>query len=383
MFRTIEANLVPDRYARGWHCLGLEREFSDGKPHAVEVFGTKLVVFADGAGRLHVLDGYCRHMGGDLGRGLIKDDAIACPFHDWRWGGDGRCRKVPYAKRIPKAAKTRSWITCQENGFLFVWHDHEGGEPPVDVVVPRIDEAFDDRWTDWDLRCWRIDGSHSREVVDNLADMAHFFYVHDGMPTYFRNVFEGHVAQQFLVNRGRADITELGPEFARSILTAESVYYGPAYSVTYLHTDYGGYRSEAILVSFHYPVNADTFMMHSAAIVQRPRGLDPETAEKLAGLIANGVAAGVEQDVEIFKHKAKIDNPLLVDEDGPIYQLRRWYQQFYVDVADVTPDMTDRFEYEVDTRHVNDVWAAEVEANLARQQAGVVPMSSAEVGATR
>ena len=48
------------------------------------------------------------------------------------------------------------------------------------------------------------------------------------------------------------------------------------------------------------------------------------------------VKMGFEQDVEIWKNKARIDNPLLCEEDGPVYQLRRWYEQFYVDVADVS-----------------------------------------------
>ena len=36
-------------------CLG-SRPFRDGSPHAVAAFGTKLVVFADTTGALHVLD---------------------------------------------------------------------------------------------------------------------------------------------------------------------------------------------------------------------------------------------------------------------------------------------------------------------------------------
>ena len=76
---------------------------------------------------------------------------------------------------------------------------------------------------------------------------------------------------------------------------------------------------------------------------------------------------GFMQDVEIWKHKTRIDNPLLVEEDGAVYQMRRWYQQFYVDAADVTADMTDRFELEMDTTAANEKWHVEVEENLQRQ----------------
>ena len=58
-------------------------------------------MWSDTQGQIHVIDGYCRHMGGDLTMGEVKGDEIACPFHDWRWGGDGKCKSIPYARRVP------------------------------------------------------------------------------------------------------------------------------------------------------------------------------------------------------------------------------------------------------------------------------------------
>jgi 3-ketosteroid 9alpha-monooxygenase subunit A len=83
--------------------------------------------------------------------------------------------------------------------------------------------------------------------------------------------------------------------------------------------------------------------------------------------MTDGVSKGFLQDVEIWKHKTRIDNPLLVEEDGAVYQLRRWYSQFYVDVADVTADMTDRFELEIDPTAANEKWRVEVDENLKRK----------------
>ena len=45
--RVLDTGSVPERFARGWHCLGLERDFADGKPLAVPAFGGKLVVWSD------------------------------------------------------------------------------------------------------------------------------------------------------------------------------------------------------------------------------------------------------------------------------------------------------------------------------------------------
>jgi 3-ketosteroid 9alpha-monooxygenase subunit A len=64
-----------------------------------------------------------------------------------------------------------------------------------------------------------------------------------------------------------------------------------------------------------------------------------------------------------------VQNPLLCEEDGPVYQLRRWYEQFYVDKDDIEPEMVERFEFEVDTSKANENWRAEVAENLARKEA--------------
>src|SRR3546814_16452330 len=106
--RRIEADAAPTRFARGWHCLGLAKDFQDGKPHQVNAFGEKLVVFCGEDGQVNVLDGYCRHKGGDLSQGTVKGNEIACTFPDWRWGGDGKCKSIPYAPRVPLRDSTES-----------------------------------------------------------------------------------------------------------------------------------------------------------------------------------------------------------------------------------------------------------------------------------
>ena len=103
--------------------------------------------------------------------------------------------------------------------------------------------------------------------------------------------------------------------------------------------------------------------------VQKIEGLPEDKATRLAATLSKNFGEGFLDDVEVWKHKTRIDNPLLTEEDGAVYQHRRWYEQFYVDVADVTADMVDRFELEVDTTHAYGVWQREVDENLARRDA--------------
>jgi 3-ketosteroid 9alpha-monooxygenase subunit A len=362
--RRIEDDGLPQRYARGWHCLGLAKSFRDEKPQAVEAFGTKLVVFADHSGELQVLDAYCRHMGGDLSQGEVKGDEIACPFHDWRWGGDGRCKQIPYAKRVPLRARTRTWHTLEINEQLFVWHDHEGQAPDPDVTIPQIPGAGDPAWSEWTWNQVLIEDSNCREIVDNVVDMAHFFYVHFAFPTYFKNVFEGHVAAQHMTSTSRQDV-HLGTNYSgESEGRSEAAYYGPSYMINDLWQTTNGKTMQLVLINCHYPVTPTSFVLQWGVIVKKPEGMSDEVVTRVADSFTKGVETGFLQDIAIWQSKARIDNPLLCEEDGPVYQLRRWYEQFYVDRADVTPEMTQRFEFEIDTERANEFWRAEVEANL-------------------
>ncbi|GAB2446386.1 Rieske 2Fe-2S domain-containing protein [Nocardia tengchongensis] len=369
--RVIDAGKPPTRFARGWHCLGLADSFRDGKPHTVKAFGTEIVVFATENGDLNVLNAYCPHMGGNLADGTVKGDSIACPFHDWRWNGKGKCTGIPYARRVPPLARTKAWPTMVENKQLFVWHDPENKQPPAELAIPRIDAAFDDQWTDWTWNSMIVD-ANCREVVDNVVDMAHFFYVHYGFPTFFKNVFEGHTASQYMTSVSREDMMgetakALG---GKNVLQSEASYYGPSYMIDYLKSESpNGLVVEGYLINCHYPINENQFVLMYGAIARRPDGVPAEQAAEIAAKFVGGLGKGFEQDAAIWKRKSRINNPLLCEEDGPVYQLRRWYEQFYVDAAEVADEMTDRFEFEVDTTRAVTAWEAEVADNLAKRDA--------------
>ncbi len=283
--REIDVGEARTRYARGWHCLGLTKTFKDGKPpHSVHAFGTKLVVWADTNGDIKILDAYCRHMGGDLSQGEVKGDDIACPFHDWRWSGTGKCADIPYARRVPPLARTRAWISTEKHGQLFVWNDPpEGNPPPPEVTLPDIEHYGTDEWTDWTWNQILIEGSNCREIIDNVVDMAHFFYIHYAFPTFFKNVFEGHVAEQFLNTRGRPDKGDVhavragvDPRVVRGVLRAV-LHDQP------MTNSYGGYKVESVLINCHYPpITQDSFMLQYGIIVKKPTGMTDEQSDKMA-----------------------------------------------------------------------------------------------------
>ena len=350
-------DLPPERFARGWHCLGLADTFKDGKPHTIEAFGTKLAVFQQADGRLAVIDGYCPHMGADLGAGTLIDGTVACPFHGWQWAGNGECAKIPYSPRIPRKAKIKSWPVQEQNRQLFVYNDPEENPPPPKLDIPRIDLVMDGDCLPWEWQTIHIP-TNCRELIDNVADTTHFYYVHGWSVNRFVNIFEEHRATQnawFEVRRdvkfGEAKTSESDFSFSST-----ATYHGPAYMIVNQVAEYLGKPVELFLINAHYPVTPTSFMLHAGVTTKRIPGVSDEESIALGRSFGKAAVDGFFQDVELWKAKTRVNNPVLSEFDGPIYQLRRWYEQFYVDIADVTPEMTNRFENEMDLTIPLEAW---------------------------
>lgn len=323
------------RYARGWHCVGEAKDFRDGELHTLNIFGTRLVAFADDNGEISVLSAYCPHMGADLSGGELKNGRVVCPFHHWEFEASGRCAEIPYCNRISPKAKTPKWLTCEVNNLLFVWNNPEGKPPAEGVEIPYFPEIDSEEWdSDWHMDKMIIE-TNPRELVDNLSDAQHFGPVHGAPMTYFSNVFEGHIGRQLF----HGDSGRLGGD-----LVADSAYYGPATHFTRMKAEFEGLTVESILLNCHVPITPNSFELRFGVLVKKIPGWSEKQNQELAEEYVQNNRTSFYQDVDIWKTKIRVDNPVLAEGDGPIYQLREWYSQFFMDEDEVPAKLKERQE---------------------------------------
>ncbi len=334
----IKSETVEERYARGWHCLGLAKDYTE-KPVRLDYFGTRLVAFRGiDDGEVHILNAFCPHMGADLSKGCVRGNSIVCPFHAWTWGGDGFCNDIPYAKRIPPKARIKSWPTTEQNGLLFVWNDPEGNPPIAEQLPQRKEDYYSGEWTDWNMVKLTIH-SNCRELVDNMADMAHFGPVHYSSVKTFRNIQDGHCFTQHM-SGGHEILTEEG-----QIFTSVATYEGPAYMTTTMTGMMNGQEVVTHLLVTHVPVNTEQFDIRFGVMMKKLAGLSAQENQAAVDAYTQMCVDSFIQDVEIWNNKIRVDNPLLCDGDGPVHMLRKWYSQFYLNVADIPPSLVARKEH--------------------------------------
>jgi 3-ketosteroid 9alpha-monooxygenase subunit A len=254
-------------------------------------------------------------MGADLGSGgRVIGNHIECPFHAWRYCGTGECVAIPYAKKIPERARQRAWRTREVNGLILVHHDANGRSP--DFEIPVIAEYGTSEWLPWTTKMYHVK-THPREIVENLADRAHFPRVHSTEIENFAFEVNGHTATQRV--KGRALLPGGGVDDFSSTTT----YHGPAYLLMRMSGIFDNYMLVA-----HTPINPGELDLRLGVSLKLAG--DRQKTEAVLELYMNNLKSGFEDDLRIWENKLYRETPVLCDGDGPITQLRRWYRQFYV-----------------------------------------------------
>ena len=301
----------------GWFRMLESKELAVGDVKTVQYLGKEFVLFRTEDGEVHGVDPYCPHLGAHFGfGGIVEGNVLRCPFHHWKFDGSGQCVDVPYAKRIPAKARVETYPTCEANGIVFLWHHPNGDAPGWDV--PEVEDWCAEGWMEPIYHTARV-RSHPQEMAENVVDSAHFHFVH-GTPEIPEKTFtfDGHIMRAF---QGLTFTTREGD--LKGSVNIES--HGGSIGVTRFKG-----IGETLIIVTGTPVDHEyheTTMRFSFKILEE--GM--EATQGLAKAFIDEVTRQHAQDVPIWENKKFHENPVLCDGDGPIHQIRKYYQQFYVE----------------------------------------------------
>ena len=315
----------------GWYALACSADLAAGDVRPLYYFDEHLVLFRTEDGQAHVTAAFCPHLGAHLGYGgRVEGNAIVCPFHGWRFDGEGVCVSVPYARAIPRRAANGpclySYPVQERNRMIWAWH-HPRHLPPL-FDVDDVSELSDPDWSEFTHYEWDVNAP-IQEAGENAVDIAHFVAVHGAreMPEA-RITLAGHRRDTEVTAlvpridaRGNVDLTTM----ERCHLVTRNC--GPGMSTQTFELG-----ARTVMLATVTPITPARMKLcfNFTKRLDTPAHFDP----LVDGLIAE-IVRQVEQDIPIWENKVFRDAPILCDGDGPIAKYRRWFGQFY-DAADLS-----------------------------------------------
>lgn len=165
--------LVRDR----WYIVMEADEVPARRPVLAERLGERLVVWRDQAGVVRATADRCPHRGASLALGAVVDGEVQCPFHGFRFAGDGHCTAMPVqgGKPPPRGYAVTAYTVREAHGFVWLWW----GDARPDL--PEIPWFHDLDLPRWHWRAGRFHDDwpiHWTRVVENQLDFAHLPFVH-------------------------------------------------------------------------------------------------------------------------------------------------------------------------------------------------------------
>ena len=155
----------------------VESEKLEDKPLKQRMLGQDFVLWRDEEGQAHCLSNTCCHRGGSLGDGLVADSCVQCPYHGWRFNGEGQCVRVPSIgmnAKPPGRARVDSYPVMERYGlvFCFLGDLDESERPPI----LEINEWGQEGWASTcQVLEWKFNYKRS---IENGIDPGHNEFVH-------------------------------------------------------------------------------------------------------------------------------------------------------------------------------------------------------------
>jgi nitrite reductase/ring-hydroxylating ferredoxin subunit len=302
----------------GWFSVGAAADLSPGEVKSAKYFDRDLVLFRGEDGRARVFDAHCPHLGAHLGvGGRVCGDGIACPFHGWRFDGEGQLVEVPRLDLTPRAS-ARAWRVRERNGRIFVWHHAVDAPPSYEVIGYRDDETS---WTPWRFNTYRV-RVHVQDLTENIIDRSHFSAVHDMAPPerdHFEVRFDG--ASMVVEQSLRVTAVDVaGYEIQTTTTTC-----GPGIVAVEVSQD----PIEMLTYITQTPIDEE---LTEVNLLFSMKALPDEKAtESICELNDRITNEQFTQDVPIWENKIYRERPIITKVDGPVVQYRRWFRQFYSD----------------------------------------------------
>src|SRR5260370_6096325 len=179
--RESKKKMISGTYLRkAWYVAAWSDDLADGQLLGRTILKEPIVLYRKSDGNVAALQDRCPHRFAPLHMGkIVHRDRIQCPYHGLEFDSSGACVLNPHGTRnIPPRARVRSYPVTERHKAIWIWM---GDQSPDASKVPDfsvLDNVPERHATKRDRITIRANYELS---IDNLLDLSHTSYLHDGI----------------------------------------------------------------------------------------------------------------------------------------------------------------------------------------------------------
>ena len=177
----VSQELIDGAFVRNaWYVAAWSDDIGDAQVVARSILGEPVVLYRKADGEVAAVEDRCPHRFAPLSMGkVVGGDRIQCPYHGLEFDGSGACVLNPHGtKNIPSRARVKSYAVVEKHKAVWIWM---GGAPAEAAKIPdfgvldNVPELYTTKRDSITIR------ANYQLIIDNLLDLSHTSYLHEGI----------------------------------------------------------------------------------------------------------------------------------------------------------------------------------------------------------
>ena len=173
--------MISGTYLRNaWYVAAWSDDLAEGALLGRTILKEPVVLYRKADGNVVALGDRCPHRFAPLHMGkIVHGDRVQCPYHGLEFDPTGACVLNPHGSRnIPSRARVRSYPVTEKHKAIWIWMGNAPADPAAVPGFSVLDNVPERHATKRDRITIR---ANYELIIDNLLDLSHTSYLHDGI----------------------------------------------------------------------------------------------------------------------------------------------------------------------------------------------------------
>jgi phenylpropionate dioxygenase-like ring-hydroxylating dioxygenase large terminal subunit len=173
--------MVSGAYLRNaWYVAAWSDDLAEGQLLGRTILREPVVLYRTANGEVAALHDRCAHRFAPLHMGkIVEGNRVQCAYHGLQFDPSGACVLNPHGnKHIPPRARVRSFPVTEKHKAIWIWMGEKApdlSKVPDFGVLDNVPELHTTKRDGFVVR------ANYELIIDNLLDLSHTSYLHDGI----------------------------------------------------------------------------------------------------------------------------------------------------------------------------------------------------------